>query len=1484
MEHNSQCNYDWVKVFDSDGSLKKRICGYLQQDLVLYSTNNTINLHFNSDNTINGAGFLASWTQVSDEVDENAPVAPSDEGYVLSFPQSFVVGPEVVPEEVCLQTLNLKTDGKVAISLFAKNEIVANNASTSIEVDVLEGDEEIRCHKIQLPEDFSDAYAVVGIKGSIGGYEILSYKSVRAIKSTPLGLIQTDKYDYRPKQDVYVRILLMNDALKPSQVESIDEMWVEDPAGNRLHQWKEVALKKGLAQVKFALSDEPELGKWVVKSKFGLNGTSELKAHFEVNEASLPSYEVTIKAPDFVLKNSVEESVTVCANYTHGGKVKGQANVTLSTTFKANYWRAKAQITKVNRVVEIDGCTEITFNATEMEKINEKSTPLKIEVIVKEEATAEKQSNTVENIKVKNTPFKIESGSSPNAHILNGFPYVGQAKVLNHDNLPRAGEKLNVCARLYTSKSQMKDFVIRKSNEVYNWNEEQFFEFAKEVEKIKFATICSEQVSDAQGVLNYAVNFDNLVIPTNVKKLSFEVNSIDSPDNDETKMKQPVLIHDVTLTHTNSSSAITVQPSTSKLACGSNSLTTYITGPAGSDIELSHFISSGGKMLSSGTTTVSMGSNNEATNYIGDAVNIEFDPIESREDVETIILKKQVLTIDVNTDNIKLLAYVRDPSTGETLHAFEEFESEDCSVVDKPEMSFSQEKARPGDAITIQLSGPSEGLCGYSIVDKSVALVPNPNKVTSAKVKKLRDDFNKRRVVNDKVRGDKCQGGTLLFKAFERLGLFVLSDRLRSETSCDALVDATNSTNRDNNGPQASVDYDYSDSPQPVAFSAEADSTELRGDGPPIVLAQEQSVAFGAPPPGAGLSNRISEVSAQKNSGAPSKGPEEIEVPQIDLRSYFPETWLFDLADLDSSGQYSWEVNAPHTVTTWIGDAFCTSAATGLTVADQTSLKVDQDFFIDMKLPYSIKRDELLPLNVTAFNKLSQRSLPLTIKIVESSEYKVSESEQQVCIEPQDSQTIASKIKLKELNEVNITVEASIESMDDCGSVDSGENGISDTIQKPIQVKPEGFPVEKVKSEFLCRKSVDPASSIDLGELTLPADDLVEGSARAWVTVSGDILAPSMANLEKLVKMPYGCGEQNMISMVPNIYVTKYLKGTGQNKPELLAKAKKFMKAGYKRQDDNYRHPDGSYSIWGPRDEEAEGSVWLTAFVLKAFRQAANYIDIDERKLEQTYLWLQRKQNQTTGCFKTEGFVVHSSLAKDSDAALTASLVISVSETSEKNMFPIPTEPLNKALECLDQNLLKSELFTGNDLYTKTLTAYAFALENKTKESNELLDKLLDAANDQESGKLSWRTNPDVALGYTSQDIEIGAYNVLTLIKHNRLSEALKVIKWLATQRNSYGGFKSTQDTMIALQAFAEYSLKITEEDNNLEVKMNAGKESFDFEVNEENELLLQKQKLVLDSNQDSVKAEVNGEGCFVVQSMLRLVFLNYLIIITYKS
>lgn len=42
--------------------------------------------------------------------------------------------------------------------------------------------------------------------------------------------------------------------------------------------------------------------------------------------------------------------------------------------------------------------------------------------------------------------------------------------------------------------------------------------------------------------------------------------------------------------------------------------------------------------------------------------------------------------------------------------------------------------------------------------------------------------------------------------------------------------------------------------------------------------------------------------------------------------------------------------------------------------------------------------------------------------------------------------------------------------------------------------------------------------------------------------ISGDILGPSIPNLANLIRMPFGCGEQNMLNFVPNIVIVEYLK------------------------------------------------------------------------------------------------------------------------------------------------------------------------------------------------------------------------------------------------------------------------------------------------------------------------------------------------------
>ena len=74
-----------------------------------------------------------------------------------------------------------------------------------------------------------------------------------------------------------------------------------------------------------------------------------------------------------------------------------------------------------------------------------------------------------------------------------------------------------------------------------------------------------------------------------------------------------------------------------------------------------------------------------------------------------------------------------------------------------------------------------------------------------------------------------------------------------------------------------------------------------------------------------------------------------------------------------------------------------------------------------------------------------------------------------------------------------------------------------------------------------------------------------------------------------------------MLLFAPNVFIARYLKETGQLKPEVMAKAEMLMLTGYQREL-TYRRTDGSFSAFGQRDKS--GSLWLTAFVLKTFAQA----------------------------------------------------------------------------------------------------------------------------------------------------------------------------------------------------------------------------------------------------------------------------------------
>ncbi|KAL0163203.1 hypothetical protein M9458_042599, partial [Cirrhinus mrigala] len=97
---------------------------------------------------------------------------------------------------------------------------------------------------------------------------------------------------------------------------------------------------------------------------------------------------------------------------------------------------------------------------------------------------------------------------------------------------------------------------------------------------------------------------------------------------------------------------------------------------------------------------------------------------------------------------------------------------------------------------------------------------------------------------------------------------------------------------------------------------------------------------------------------------AESAGGESSSSFDVTIRTYFPETWIWQLAQVGDSGSTQVPLKVPDTITTWETEAFCLSSK-GLGLAPPALLTAFQPFFLELSLPYSI-------LKATVFNYLSK--------------------------------------------------------------------------------------------------------------------------------------------------------------------------------------------------------------------------------------------------------------------------------------------------------------------------------------------------------------------------------------------------------------------------------------------------------------------------------------------------------------------------------
>ncbi|XP_034035690.1 C3 and PZP-like alpha-2-macroglobulin domain-containing protein 8 [Thalassophryne amazonica] len=381
--------------------------------------------------------------------------------------------------------------------------------------------------------------------------------------------------------------------------------------------------------------------------------------------------------------------------------------------------------------------------------------------------------------------------------------------------------------------------------------------------------------------------------------------------------------------------------------------------------------------------------------------------------------------------------------------------------------------------------------------------------------------------------------------------------------------------------------------------------------------------------------------------------------------------------------------------------------------------------------------------------------------------------------------------------------------------------------------------------------------------------NIVPGSEKATAFMIGDVMGPTLNNLNKLLRLPSGCGEQNMIHFAPNVFVLKYLQKTRQLSPEVESEATDYLLQGYQRQL-TYKRQDGSYSAFGERD--SSGSMWLTAFVLKSFAQSRGFIFIDPEELHAAKSWLIRHQ-RNDGSFPAMGRILNKDLQGGihGKISLTAYVVAALLETG------ITTEE-EKVAVAKAKDFLESNTYSADDPYTTALSAYTLALL-RSSYAPLALRRLNHMAISQD-GLTHWSltggsmTDEDTFMGFSngpsqsvvSAEVEMTAYGLLTYTLLGDVASALPVVKWLSQQRNELGGFSSTQDTCVALQALSEYAMLSYVGWVNLTISLASTNLDFQetFELNRDNKKLLQCAKIP--SIPTGLFVSAKGEGCCLMQ------------------
>jgi len=569
----------------------------------------------------------------------------------------------------------------------------------------------------------------------------------------------------------------------------------------------------------------------------------------------------------------------------------------------------------------------------------------------------------------------------------------------------------------------------------------------------------------------------------------------------------------------------------------------------------------------------------------------------------------------------------------------------------------------------------------------------------------------------------------------------------------------------------------------------------------------------------------------------------ESSAPAAHVRSYFPEALYINPEIItDKDGRASIVIPMADSITTW-RMAMIASTQQGALGTSTSSLKVFQDFFVDLDLPVTLTQGDRVSIPVAIYNYSDTRG-DVNLKLQSDDWFSLVEdaAEKSVAV---DSARVGSSqftLEARRIGKFKLTLAARMQGGSDRAGIDR-----ADVVVREIEVIPNGREQSLVFNGRL--------ENAVQHELDFPANSIPEAS-KIFVRLYPGPMSQVVEGMDAILRMPNGCFEQTSSSTYPNVLALDYMKRTKKLTPEVHAKAEGFIANGYQRLL-TFEVPGGGFSWFG----SAPANKILTAYGLMEFYDMSKVHDVDPKLISRTQQWL-ASQQQEDGSWKPDTQFINEGATNRYNSDILR-ITAYLSWALETTGYQGPA--VEKAKDFVEKHIAAKV-----DAYTLAVVANFAADYGADREfTRQAIQMLLDARTEKD--EQVWWSAEETSVYATgpSASVETTSLAVQALLQSGEASAtARKALTYIASKKDAYGTWGTTQATIMALRALLTATEKGAADVRGTVVVLLNGKPAEKLELTPENNDLLHQFvfKNVEPQSASTVGLQFEGKGGLAYQ------------------